>query len=96
MKKIIFIVVISNSLLILFFLGGKSLDYLDLSNLFSQILYVFCALSFVLAPVLSLMNMLNLYQYKISFKKKIIWYILGSLPMLIIFIFLVFIINVSL
>lgn len=78
-----------------FVLGGFS-NYLGHLHPMSKVLILFCLAILSITPVVSLANLLNLYQYKDDFKSKILWYFISFIPILLPISILVLIIYTTL
>lgn len=96
MKSIKIIAVVTVLMLVIALLLGRYSYYLGHLHPMSKPIFLFCLAILPLAPVISLMNLLNLYQYKVEFKKKIIWYFISFIPFLLPMSFFVLIIYTTL
>ncbi len=83
MKSIKIIAVITVFLLVIALLLGRYSNYLGYLHPMSKPIFLFCLIILPIAPILALMNLLNLYQYKIEFKKKVVWYFISFIPLLL-------------
>lgn len=83
MKSIKIVAICNVCLFVVALVLGRFSNYLEHHHPLSSPLFICSLAVFHFAPIVSIMNLLNLYMYKTDFKNKILWYFISCIPILL-------------